>query len=597
MTKVGFFSFPRAFYVINGIELLERGAFYSMNAVLAVFMATTLALPAEQVGLIASLLFLLLYTIPLLGAALAEKFGYKAALIASFAFLAAGYAGTLFATGFSSILLAVIGIGVGAGIFKPIAAAAVSQTSTEEQRNYAFMIYYGAINLGAVVFPLAVGLVGVFAPDLLATTAFAVATVLAVLNLVLCATVWKNLRAPQKDVSVVRSFASLGDVFRNPKFLILLVIYSGFWFLYAMSLSFVAVYMVEFSRMPAWFNPALMNVINPLVIVVLAPFLAGITKPFSSIQLMIAGISLYVVGFIVLGFTAASAFFVGGILLYSIGEVLTHPSFLSYVTKIAPPDKVSVYLGYGFLPIAVGLFFGAGVGGVLYGRFAQQQGQPAIFWAIMSGVALLTVAALLIYNRFITPKAPEAQQKKRGIVGAAGTLGLAVLALLMIPALIVAASAVPGAQPVQAAGTTDDGALNAADLVTLQLAEQTGDAVEGADPVALTFTLPDTATGEAVFTLTWTDEPASTPLHTNAPDTFKLHIMLPDGTTVVESEEESSGTLELAIPNAGPGVYTVHVELVNAGDSAAASTPLIPIAPEADDGNAFTLGASHQATA
>lgn len=601
MTKTGFFSFPRAFYVINGIELLERGAFYSMNAVLAVFMATTLALPAVQIGVIASVLFFLLYTIPLLGAAIGQKFGFKVALVISFAFLAIGYAATLVASDFTSILLAVVGIGLGAGVFKPIAAAAVSQASSVEQRNYAFMIYYGAINLGAVVFPFAVGIVGIFAPELLSTVAFGVAAILSGLNLVLCLTVWRNILPPQKDKSVLQSLAGLGEVFRHPKFLILLVIYSGFWFLYAMSLSFVAVYMIEFGRLPGWFNVALMNVINPLVIVILAPFLGGITKGFSSIGLMIAGISLYVVGFITLGFSTGWMLFVGGIIIYSVGEVLTHPSFLAYVSKIAPPDRVAVFLSYGFLPIAFGLFFGAGVGGVLYARFAQQAGTPAIFWAIMSGVALITVAALLIYNRFVEPRpkavAPgpgEERPARRGF-GMMGTFGLAALALLLVPALVMAAALVPG-QTANAAQENSD-PISAASLTTVELDAVTDTATEGDDTKDITFTFPEGATGSATFTLTWQDEAVTGPAGVNAPDTFKLIIMRPD-MTQVESPEESSGTLEFTIDDITPGDYMVMVQLVDAGDQSAASTPLgpVPVGGAEDTSNEFTLAGDYQSS-
>lgn len=603
--KTSFFSFPRAFYVINGIELLERGAYYTMNYVLTAYMALTIGLPAAQTGALVSILFLLLYVIPLLGAPFAEKNGYKVGLTAAFLLLAAGYASLLVARDFNSMLLSVSLIGVGAGIFKPIAAAVVSQSSSEDQRNYAFIIYYGAINLGATIFPLGVALTGLILGDNLSLIAFTVSAAISALNFVFVLTTWRNLREPQKDKSIVQALASLGDIFHYPKLLVLFVIYSGFWFLYAMSLSFLAVYMLEFSRMPDWFNVLFLGTINPAVIVLVAPFLGSLTKGIGSIQLMIGGIALYVVGFLIIGFTttdpAAPTFgiiaFLVGVCIFSIGEVLTHPSFLAYVTKIAPADKVSVFLGYGFLPIAVGLFFGAGVGGVLYGRFAQEGGQPALFWAIMSCVALVAVAALVLYNHFITPKAaaPVQAEPKRRSFGAAMPFAIAIVALLLVPALIGAASMVPGGEPVEAAGA-DDNALDAANLATTALADVDGQLAEGETSEPVVFTFPHGATGVATFTLTWTDEAAPTPATPNAPDTFLIKVTAPDG-SVTESEKESSGTLELAIDGATAGDYAVEVTLVDAGDSAPANVPLVPVGPTADTGNGYTLGASYQAPA
>lgn len=603
--KTSFFSFPRAFYVINGIELLERGAYYTMNYVLTAYMALTIGLPAAQVGALVSVLFLLLYVIPLLGAPFAEKYGYKVGLTASFLLLAAGYASLLVARDFNSMLLSVSLIGFGAGIFKPIAAAVVSQTSSEEQRNYAFIIYYGAINLGATLVPLAVALVGFMMGIDVTLIAFAVSATISALNFGLVLTAWRNLREPQKDKSIVQALASLGDIFHHPKLLVLFVIYSGFWFLYAMSLSFLPVYMLQFERMPDWFNPLFLGTVNPAVIVLVAPFLGSLTKGIGSIQLMIGGIALYVVGFLTIGFTttsvAAPAFgiitFLVGVCIFSVGEVLTHPSFLAYVTKIAPADKVSVFLGYGFLPIAVGLFFGAGVGGVLYGRFAQEAGQPALFWAIMSGVALVAVAALVLYNHFITPRpaAPAPAESRRRSFGGVMPFAIAVVAILLVPALIGAASMVPTGEPVEAAGT-DDGALDAANLATMALPEVTDSLAEGETSEPIPFTFPEGATGVATFTLSWTDEAAPTPATPNAPDTFRVKVTAPDG-SVTESEEESSGALELAIDGAMSGDYVVEVTLVDAGDSAPVSIPLVPVGATADTGNEFTLGASYQAPA
>ncbi|HUR68585.1 MAG TPA: hypothetical protein VM370_05005, partial [Candidatus Thermoplasmatota archaeon] len=248
-----------------------------------------------------------------------------------------------------------------------------------------------------------------------------------------------------------------------------------------------------------------------------------------------------------------------------------------------------------------GLFFGAGVGGVLYGRFAQQAGTPAVFWAIMSAVALVTVAALVIYNRFITPPVPVAepvQKRRRGAFGALGAFGVALLALLMVPALIVAAGAIPGSQPVESASASaDDGGLDAANLATLTMPQDAGTAAEG-EVVTKTITLPDNATGTMTLTLAWTDEAAGTPTGTNAPDTFKIHVMKPDG-TMVESEESSSGELEFVVEGIAGGAYEIGVELVNAGDVAVLNTPLgpAPVGGSADSGNDYTLDTAYQATA
>src|SRR5438067_4126975 len=254
-------KFPRAFWVVNGIELLERGAFYSLSAVFTVFMLATFrqSMPEESAtalaGTLGALLFLLLYIVPVVGAPFTEKFGYRASLGVVFVLLAAGYVTSFVATGLPLILTAILLIGVGAGIFKPIPASIVSQTSSPERRNLAFAIYYACINVGALVFPGALGILGAtqgWSATQLFRTTFAVSASLAAANLLVSIFVFRNLRPAQKDVSVLKSVKTLGEVFRYPSFLVLMVIYAGFWFMYVLSLTFLSAYMQDFGTMPAW---------------------------------------------------------------------------------------------------------------------------------------------------------------------------------------------------------------------------------------------------------------------------------------------------------------------------------------------------------
>lgn len=601
-TKKSPFAFSRVFWVINGIELLERGAFYSTSAVLTVYMTGRLGLSAAQTGQVLALLFLLLYAVPLFAAALAEKYGYKGSLYVAFGLLAAGYAAYSFASSFALIILAVTLVGFGAGTFKPLAAALVAQTTQPEERNLAYMIYYGAINVGAFLFPVSIGLVGIAFPDQLPFIAFSLAAALCAINLVLVLVLFKNLREPQKDKNVFQALKDLRFVFKDPKFLVLLVIYSGFWFMYAMSLTFITQYMTDFNRMPLWFNVALQQAINPLVIIIGAPLIGMFTKKIHSLALMAIGIGIYVVGFVTVGFSASWLLFIGGIVLFSLGEVLTQPSFLSYVSKIAPPDRVSIYMGYGFIPIAVGLTFGVSIGGALYGAFAQEAGRPQMFWAIMSAVGLVTIAALLIYNRTmvvgpaktIAPGPGREPRKRRGVVG----LGLAVLAILLVPALIGAAALAPS--------TKSDGAVGGdplaiSSLSTFALPDASG-TTKAKETTEQAVTLPANATGTAKFTLKWKDESASGPGQSNAPDKLRLHVTLPNGTMlmseVVANPQGGEGVIELQTP-ATAGDYIVGVEVVQTGGSTTGVGPLtlpgaLPVGNTPDAGNAWAVTSTTQ---
>lgn len=580
--------FSRDFWFINLVELFERGAFYSVAAVLAVALAATLS--DATVGFILALLFYLLYFVPLLSAPFAEKYGYKVALVVSFALLVGGYAALLLGGTVPLVIAGVLLIGFGAGVFKPIAAAIVAQSTTEDQRNFAFIIYYAFINVGGFVFPLGVGLVGLLDPAFLNPVAFGFATALAALNLVLCLVFFKNLRAPQKDVKVFAALKSLVEVFREWRLLVLILVYAGFWVMYAMNQSFLPVYMVDFGRMPEWFNPALLSTINPLIIIVGAPFIGKLIEKKDSLAMILVGVLMYAVGFVMLGFSTSKFWFVTGVLVFSTGELVAHPAYLSYVTKIAPAGKESVYLGYGFIAIGLGYVLGTGVGGVVYGRTATDAGQPVMFWAIMASVGLVTAAFLLLYNRFLAPSKGRvvSEAKKGAFARMAGPAGAAV-ALLLIPGLVAAAAALEGGAPPPTLG---GGAL-----AVVALADQTGTTAEG-DASEAAFTLPAGATGNATFTLAWVDEAGGTGT-TNQPDTFKVEVEGPGGINVQSADTANpaggEGEIVVKVP-ARPGTYTITVRLVQAGDEVVQVGP-IPVAAgqQPDTGNAWTLAGAYEA--
>ena len=581
--------FPKPFWVINSVEFLERGAYYGMLSVLSVFLTFTLGFSAEQVGLLLAIQFPLLYFIPLVSAALADKLGFRKLLVVSFAFLVAGYLALAVAQGYAQVLAGVVLYGIGAGLFKPMPAATVAHTTDEERRNFGFSIYYWAINAGAFAIPLLLALV--FGADY--RPYFLLAAGLSVVNLLVCLFVWRNVVPAKPEVRLLASVKGLAELFRSPAFLVLLIIYSGFWFMYAITTSFMAVHMVQQGILPESFAPMIV-ILNAGTIILLGPVLGKLTEKAPSLPLMTFGIAVYIAGFVLIGFTAMAALFIAGIVIFSVGEFLTHPGYLSYVTKIAPKDRVVVFLSYGFIPVGIGQFLGTLAGGYVYGATARDLGRPEMFWAIISSVGLFTIAALLVYNRILARRAapaeaPVARRRGRGIAGA----GLVALALLMIPALVGAATLVP------VRGGLGEGAgvepLAAGDLQTLQLPDVEGETREG-ETTAQVVPLPASATGQATFVLTWTDE-AGGPAQQNAPDAFVLRVHVPGGEPV-ESDEVSNpqggeGRIEVVLEGVRPGDYHVEIELVRAGDVAVGG--ILPVGQQQDGGNAWVLSVSHQA--
>jgi len=414
-------GFSRSLWVVNSMELFERGAYYGTMAVLAYHLETRLGFSGIKIGVITALLFACAYFFPMVAAALAEKYGYKKALIVAFTLLMSGYVlmavapvimdsmGWTTSGGWEPFVLVFISIlvlGIGAGTFKPVISATIAHVTTVEQRSHAYAIFYWMINLGAFLVPLTFAIIGwIDLVDLEKTAwiVFIASTCLISVNMVTLFLFYENPLEPNPHKTVSQSFKTLASVLKDKPFAYLLAIYMGFWFMFGMNHTFLPLYMKHFLDMPAFFSVFLLAVINPLTIVFVGPILAPRVKKYDSLKMMILGMCIFMVGLLTLGLTVNPYLFIFGIIIFSIGEYITHPNFLAYISKIAPTEeKVSLYIGYGFIPTGLGYMLAALCGGAMYDIFMKGASTPALFWAIVACVGFFTIINFIIYDFWFT---------------------------------------------------------------------------------------------------------------------------------------------------------------------------------------------------
>lgn len=590
----GFLGFPFLYWLANGLELLERGAFYGLLAVFSFHVTANLGYTMSFAGLAIALLKIPMYFVPIIAAPLTLKFGYRRSLLVLFVFLAGGYAIMGYVSSQLGILIGLMVFGTAAGVFKPIIASVVGRTTTEENRNRGYGLYYWMINAGAFLVPLVIGLT---IPEEQFRYVFFLAAALIAVNLVVTFLLFRDPDLPKERQTVAQALGGLRAVLAERRFTILVLLYSGFWFMYSANHVILPVYMRDFTNMPTWFNVALVGTINPGTIILLGPVLSKIVDRFHALPTMIVGMVIFLAGFTLIGFWPIWLMFFLGIFIASIGEFVVHPSFLSHVAGTSPKDKVDLYLGAVFLSVGIGYFTGSLAGGFLYDVIALDWLMPNLFWAIMISVGVLTAASILIYNRIV--QGPEA---RRALVSPVSRFLVsrraAVLITAMVPALLLAGVLAPTLGPNEG----DD--LSVTDGYRLATKEYTtsGNTAEGtATRHVLKVTEPDVV--GFTLTLTWTDEApenAGTPLaDTNQPDTFRVTVTTPDGTERVSEEVANAvgeqGVITVGLPaitdrrtgELQTGDYTVTVELVEAGDQTS-PVPLVPVT--ADDGNAWELG-------
>ena len=91
-----------------------------------------------------------------------------------------------------------------------------------------------------------------------------------------------------------------------------------------------------------------------------------------TLEAMVIGMTVATGGVVVAGFTTTGWAFLGGIVFFSLGEMLTGPKKNEYLGLIAPPGKKGLYLGYVNIPVGIGGFIGSKLAGYLYGTIGDK---------------------------------------------------------------------------------------------------------------------------------------------------------------------------------------------------------------------------------
>lgn len=147
-------KFHPLFWLVITFEFFERGAYYGMMSVLSVYMTEHLHFAKTDVGLIKSTITPLLYFLPIISGALADRFGYRRTLMIAFALLGSGYFLTSQSTGYAAVFLSLVVMAIGAGTFKPVISGSIARCTDETNATLGFGIFYWTVNLGAFLFPL-----------------------------------------------------------------------------------------------------------------------------------------------------------------------------------------------------------------------------------------------------------------------------------------------------------------------------------------------------------------------------------------------------------------------------------------------------------
>jgi POT family proton-dependent oligopeptide transporter len=434
--------FPATFWVANTMELFERAAYYGLNSVLAVYLTRSaaeggLGFREQSVGFLQSIVYAATYVVPILGGALADRYGYRRMLLVAFSFLSAGYFAAGYMSSYALVFLALLIMATGSGLFKPIISGTVARTTDESNSALGFGIYYWMINMGAFLAPLVVSVLKGFSWRYV----FVASALYTGLMLLPAAFVFREPPRPESSKTLREVIGGATEVLADARFMLMVVVYSTFWILYFQTFGSVLWYLRDF--VDAGPVSGLMNrilealglpghfafdiehvtVINAGTIILFQIPVSRMLRDWKALPTMVTGMALGAAGFLLLASSMSPWILILGVAVFSLGEMTAHPKYYSFIGQVAPADRKAVYMGYAFLYGVFGSLLGSSLGGFLY----EQMMKPAAatpeaastarsFWSIFVVLELVAAACLVLFARVFGPDTPGTRRKAGAVM-------------------------------------------------------------------------------------------------------------------------------------------------------------------------------------
>jgi len=198
--------------------------------------------------------------------------------------------------------------------------------------------------------------------------------------------------------------------FGDWKLLLFILIFSGVWALYSQIWTNIPLYIISL-------DPAMQErieyfqAVDPIMIVCFQVLIGKWMGRYRPLPSMVVGIliSAAAVGTVNLFGWNFGAWAVSlSLLIWSVGEMMFSPRSVEYVSVIAPKDKLALYIGYGFLPYAIGFGLGPTIGVHLV-KFFRDAHHPDWVWYAFALWAVLIALALYGYDLLVrgTPQIGE----------------------------------------------------------------------------------------------------------------------------------------------------------------------------------------------
>jgi len=406
-------GFERPFWVANISELFERLSYYAAFASMTRYLHEALQFPSQQATSLSGFFGGLVWFLPVFGGALADRMGFRKALALAYLILTTAYflLGSL-GTPWMAPVRQTVPLGVlvtivlalpafGVALVKPTVVGTTAHSSKENVRSFGYSIYYTLVNIGGAAGPLVASYVH---QRMSVENVFRIAALSVFLMFLGVLAFFREPDRAQEThpASMAEVGRNLLTVLANPRFMLFLTIFTGYWIVYWQEFLTLPLYVHNY--IDPQIDTERLLATGPIVVIALTVVITLLTQKVPPLAAITAGTLISGVGWIFLVLVPSGLGAVLTLIAVALGEIVMSPRYYDYVSRLAPEGQQGTYMGFAFLPLGIGSLIGGAFGGYLIHYFGEVKHQPAGMWWVIIAVGVLTAILLWVYDKLMLPK-------------------------------------------------------------------------------------------------------------------------------------------------------------------------------------------------
>ncbi len=321
---------------------------------------------------------------PLFFGTLADKYGQKRIMFASFFIVIIGFISMGTSHSFYPFLFSTLLLGLGLGMFKPAIQGAIANELNSQNSASGWGTYILLVNLSVFLAPpIAIYLKGIDWIWLF----YGSAIIFSVNYIVL-------LLFSQQPIKITYNNLDFKNYFKllfQPRIINFIILVAGFTILYMQFYETLPNYIYDWidtgnfakkHNLPKFLLSDygnglsisfewLYNINTGLIVLFVLP-LSVFSKRFPIIKTISLGMLIASVGLALSGLFFEASFVILGFVIYTFGEMIVNPKLTEYLSSISEAERKSTYLSFLSLSWTIGLAGGGLIGGYLYHHFGDK---------------------------------------------------------------------------------------------------------------------------------------------------------------------------------------------------------------------------------